>query len=220
MDEPVRAWRVEWDSGEGYIDVVFAESRNAARKAADTCGDYPEWMSIRATRAPQFDACQTVADLRRAQLSEGWQFTCGDCEHRVDDDGCCTCDMDAADAGEDRERAPVVDGSDVFCDAGCQRSYYSDRGRSAGSRMGVCLDAVDKWPGITIAHSNGCAYRREADVFSEHPVGEVAFRFPGGDEYVVRWIRGSKTIQVAADMLPAWKRFAVQCRQQEGTGEV
>lgn len=223
-----RAWKVEWGSDDGCLDVVFARTRSEARRGADTCGDDPELTDITAKRAPEFDRCKTVAELRQAQLDEGWRFTCFECEHYVDGDGCDTCFDEGEGLGVTRDCAPppVIDGAAVFCAVSCQLAYYANRGRYAGNRLGVCLDAVEKWPGITIVSSNGSEYPPDERMpgaqihYSKHerPVGGVDFTFPGGGEYRVHWVRGHGTIRVHGDMADAWERFAAQCKEAANAG--
>ncbi len=207
------AWKVEWDGSEGTAaEVVFAETAAAALSLADT--DELE-EDTRATRVPRFDGCRPGADLARAQLADWWEFGCDDCGHRVDGDGCMQCEED----GEGLSRDPFVSGAGaVYCDRGCYLNRYAGFGRSAGNRLGACLDAVEKWPGIEIVSANGIEYSQEKEFHNSRAVGGIDFRFPGGVG-VARWVRGDARLSVDHRDRDAWMAFAEDCKRVTPTAD-
>ena len=102
--EKLKAYRVQdLDNFEGCSTVVFAESRNKARRLAmstDAC-EYGEYIRIRATRLPELDSeyrghfeMDWYNDQdRMAMVSQGWR--CSD----PDRDECvvCSCKEDCED---------------------------------------------------------------------------------------------------------------------------
>lgn len=214
--DKAKAWKVEWEDGEDRCEIVFADTRNEARRAADT--QDAEWLQITAKRAPKFDGLTNPRALSMMQLLEGWWFFCVDCEHKVDVDGCWDCAEE--EAGEDEYAGDRLDGAfvtrngDVFCSEDCYHSWIARIASYRGNRLGVCLDAVERWPGIEIVHSNGL---RGSNLNSFGAAGGVTFKFPGG-EHTVDWVRGNPMVTVMQSDAEAWKLFAAECKAETAHG--
>jgi hypothetical protein len=133
-----RAYHVEDptdDEGRGII--VFAESRNQARRLGCETGElgYARYTDVRAVRALRFDGILQEEGLMRAQLEAGWWMECHGCYARVD---------------VDRTPHRVVRGVRVFCTpACCIKTEYAERAGRArlweALRRATCF-----WPTVRI----------------------------------------------------------------------
>jgi hypothetical protein len=191
----MKAWKIEdpWDD-EGHAEIVHAATRSEAKN--NTSLDI-EFLSRRATRAPEFDGL-AGDDLIRAQLAAGWWFGCMGCDRQV-----------RAEEGEGYDEthmaAPYVlrDG-DVYCSAKCcLKRLRGDREQ----RMRIWNAAkvvTDRYPG-----SN------ELRIFAALRSVTVQFKFPGG-KYPVGWTIGEEEVQVLEEDVEAWERFAAPLREHVG----
>ncbi len=188
------AWTCTWGD-DHRAEVVHAMDADSARRSCDGYAD--GYGDIAVKRSPQFDGL-SGAELTRAQMADGWQMPCTDCEHELYGWG-------RYDGDDEIHAEPFVRPCGaVYCDRSCYLAHARRLGRYAGNRVGVMIDATERWPGIEIVHVIGSAYSGERP---GGPVGQVRLRFPGG-RYPATWGRGDRHVYVAQCDAAAWREYA------------
>lgn len=202
----LKAYKVEWDDDEGYARITFASKPSEAKSNVhgfDGC-DNVEWKDLRVRRAPEFDQYLGHKITARIYLDHGWWYTCAGCELHLSHDR----ETDRIDEGG----GPYFEHlGKLYCSEACCDARYADIGHRKGAHRGVQIDALDRWPGITIVHANGLTFGARGTEHERTPVGSVAFRFPGG-QGVVHWLRHAPTVDVEQRDVDAWEIFSAQCR--------
>jgi hypothetical protein len=204
----LKAYKVEWNSDEGFCEVVFASTSAKARAAvtSDYANDVP-YTDRRAARAPEFDEYLGRL-MTRVLLAHGWWHTCAGCDQRISLDDELDQMSAAADEGDPASESgayyETANGALYHSEECCSRRYR-EAGATLGRQRGVALDAVERWPGIKVLRSTGHGWRAST------AVGFVTFLFPGG-RHPVDWERGDSTVSVTQVDADAWRMFSETCR--------
>lgn len=106
-----RAWRVD-DDYEGRTVILFATSYPSARRQGAERLEI-DYASAECCRAPEFDG--GIPDTRTLVKNHGWHWSCQNCEHSIDAEGCSKCHSGLS----------VFSDGLVYCSARCQHKHRS-----------------------------------------------------------------------------------------------
>lgn len=85
-EQPLKAWCVTEDGHEGYSKIVFAETRGKAKAEGAVLLDR-DFMEVSVDREKKYDQYADRGEVPKSVLiSDGWWFTCCECEKMVDKD--------------------------------------------------------------------------------------------------------------------------------------
>ncbi len=133
----LKAWRITCrDDGYHQQCVVFAESRNDARRLDDRDCDC-EFIDIRIVRAPSFDELSPGPVTAQQYLDQGWFWVCGYCEKPLY-----------------RVSNPVIIKDRVYCNRSCvvaSRKSYNPVGAHE-SVVSLC-EELDTWLGSSVTQT-------------------------------------------------------------------
>ncbi len=154
-----KAWCVEdpWDD-ECRKVIVHGSTRGVAKQiglAELSEFSYPEWISVRVTRAPSFDGIYGD-ELTRAQLAAGWYHGCYTCrEHVRSEEGL----EESYDEGH-RSAPYVLRDGYVYCSSKCCLKELRRQRQALMDRWEAIEKATLLWPGVPIidAYKNSHGY--------------------------------------------------------------
>lgn len=193
----MQAYQIE--NPDGYSEIIHAETRGKAKSmAANTIG--VDFIEAQIERTPEFDGYDPVP--AEVFLANGWWLECAHCYHRVEDEGCYTCQDD-----KNTEILHVTDGTQAYCSAECrddEKASRIRRKREQEEAKRESLARVEKaFPGVDIV----------GVTTQMRPVGErqwsgiVNFKYPGA-QWAATWNEFEPDkLWVPNGDLEAWKVF-------------
>lgn len=168
--------------------IKFAKYNVVARREGALELD-AEFESVECRRAPEFDKYSSEKMVPMQDLiARGWSFECWGCSTTVYEDA------------EDDEGNPLElyypDDNRVYCSLQCCSEQIERKNEEKRREREVTDQALKKWPGIQITHTNG---------YMDPPL--VYFRFPGC-KFRAEWRLGQIFVSISAVDADAWKKFA------------
>lgn len=194
------------DDYEGHGEVVFARNAMEARRlAAAELNQDEEALTVR--RAPEFDTCRDLDELRAAQLDHGWWFTCAYCGDQVSQDG-------TAFEADDYEYPfePVTRWGDVYCHGWCAGAEAVAHVERRVQKWTVVEAAMERFPGAVICDVSAITYHMQR---RNEIVPTVRFQVPPRYDATFTWQLGDETLLMNEYVLEEWNEYRALRKETE-----